>query len=301
MANITKIHFTMKSILSDIMVCEAGYQQFSTLEAKNSGNPFEKSEYGAYKRYSLHLVVSGQGEYTIKGKTYYLKKGQMFALFPQDVSTYYPNKRYPWKYFWLDFIGVKSEQLLAQIGLTPDSPVLDTGDSYKILEKLFLTNLTTCKNNPKIADVHAVSTLLQIYCEFTKKKTQVVESDKKTDGYAKKAMAYMQKNFSNPNLNLKLVSAHLNLNEAYLSRLFRADLNINFIDYLTKIRILAAVNLIEEGAKVVGEIATAVGFSDPYYFSKVFKKYNSISPREQIQLAQKRLQEKREAEASPEE
>ncbi|MBQ8684965.1 MAG: helix-turn-helix domain-containing protein [Clostridia bacterium] len=291
----------MNSMISDIIVCGAGYHQFLGADAKDNKNPFAKNEYGAYRRYSLHLVVSGQGEYTIKGKTYYLKKGHMFALFPQDSSVYFPNKRYPWKYYWIDFIGVKSEQLLSQIGFTPDSPILDSGDSYKVLEKLFLSNITTCQNNPKIADVHAVSTLLQIYCELVKKKTPVLQPDKKTDGYAKKAMNYIQKNYPNPNLNLKLVAAQLNINEAYLSRLFRADLNINFVDYLTKVRILAAVSLIDEGNKVVGEIATAVGFSDPYYFSKVFKKYNGISPRDQIRLNQETAETQSEKQTETEE
>lgn len=292
MENITTIHFNMNSLISDIIVCGAGYQQYTSSEAKMNVNPFENSGYGAYRRYSLHLVVSGQGEYTIKGKTYYLKKGQMFALFPNDTAVYFPNKRYPWKYYWIDFIGVKCEQILSQMGFTPDTPILDTNDSYKFLERLFLSNITTCKNNPKIADIHAISTILQIYCELVKKKTPALQPDKKADGYAKKAMAYIQKNYPNPNLNLKLVSAHLNINEAYLSRLFRADLNINFVDYLTKVRILSAVNLIDEGNKVVSEIATAVGFSDPYYFSKVFKKYNGISPREQIHIAQQKNAEK---------
>ena len=248
---------------------------------------------GAYKRYSLHLIVSGQGFFEVKGKLHPLKKGQMFALFPQQDAVYYPNKKYPWKYYWIDFLGVKSEPLLSQLGFTPDSPFLDSGECFKTLEKLFLSNIIVCKNNPQISNEHSLSTLLRIYCELLKKREQPPPAKTKNESYAQKAMSYVQKHYSDPNLSLKLVAAQLNINEAYLSRQFHAELNINFVDYLKKVRIHAAVGLMNGGSTVVCEIASACGFSDPYYFSKVFKKYNAITPREHIKLCKKAQEEKK--------
>ena len=285
MENITTIPFTFNSIFSDIVICGAGYQQFSGSESTGSDPKFNKDFHmGAFNRYSLHLIVSGQGRYELNGEVHHLKKGQMFALFTQRDAVYYPNKKYPWKYYWIDFLGVKSEPLLNQLGFTPDSPFLDAGECYKTLEKLFLSNIIVCKNNPKIANEHSLSTLLRIYCELLKKKEQPPPANTAHQSYTQKAMSYVQQHYSDPNLSLKLVAAQLNINEAYLSRQFHAELNINFVDYLKKVRIHAAVGLMNGGSTIVCEIAAACGFSDPYYFSKVFKKYNSITPREHIKM-----------------
>jgi two-component system response regulator YesN len=66
---------------------------------------------------------------------------------------------------------------------------------------------------------------------------------------------------------------------AYLSRLFSEHLKTNFIDYITEIRIAQAEKLIRESRMNIKEIAFAVGYQDPNYFSKIFKKITGLSPR----------------------
>ncbi len=282
MERITTIHFPAASLFSDVVICGAGYHQLSSNTPKN--DPRFKARIHA--RYSLHLIVSGQGDYQFGERTYHLKKGQLFALFPNEDITYTPNKRYPWKYYWIDFYGLRAEEFLARMGFTTQTPIANAGESYKNLEKLFLSNIVSCQNDPDNTDSIALSHLLQIYCELIRKKTFRPAVKQSTQSYTKKAMEYIRKNYSDPHLSLKLVAAKLNINEAYLSRLFRSELDINFTDYVTKVRLAAAVALMDEGQSVICEIAVAVGFSDPYYFSKVFKKLNNCSPREHVKKLQ---------------
>ncbi|MDR2257989.1 MAG: response regulator [Treponema sp.] len=67
---------------------------------------------------------------------------------------------------------------------------------------------------------------------------------------------------------------------AYLSRLFSEYLKTNFIDYLTELRLEKGEKLIRESGKSIKEIAYAVGYQDPNYFSKIFKKFRGLSPTE---------------------
>ena len=78
-------------------------------------------------------------------------------------------------------------------------------------------------------------------------------------------------------------------NKKYLSDLFKARFNIPFNTYLTQLRIENAAKLIGAGFTSIKEIAQLSGFSDPLYFSKVFKKKYGISPGEYIS-SQKNLQ-----------
>lgn len=66
----------------------------------------------------------------------------------------------------------------------------------------------------------------------------------------------------------------------YLSRMFKKELNINFVDYLNELRIKKAKELLMDVKYKTYEVAEAVGISDAHYFSRLFKKYVGITPTE---------------------
>ncbi|MDN5276704.1 MAG: two-component system, response regulator YesN [Clostridiales bacterium] len=64
----------------------------------------------------------------------------------------------------------------------------------------------------------------------------------------------------------------------YLSHLFKEELNITFLEYLTMVRMEEAKKLLKDTSLSIVAIASQVGYEDASYFSKVFKKYVGISP-----------------------
>lgn len=86
----------------------------------------------------------------------------------------------------------------------------------------------------------------------------------------------------------KLTSTDLekqfDMNFVYLNRLFKKQNGMPVFTYLNKIRIDKAVELLISGHTKSFEIARAVGYSDEYYFSKVFKKQLGISPQNYLRL-----------------
>ncbi|WP_246303297.1 response regulator transcription factor [Paenibacillus plantarum] len=73
-------------------------------------------------------------------------------------------------------------------------------------------------------------------------------------------------------LSLEKVAEHLQLSTAYLSNLYKKETGQNFIEYITEVRISQAKFLLKTTDLRIAEIAREVGYSDEYYFSKVFKK-----------------------------
>ncbi len=65
----------------------------------------------------------------------------------------------------------------------------------------------------------------------------------------------------------------------YLSRLFREELGVSFTEYVTKLRLEKALNLLADGLSVK-ECCFAVGYNDPNYFSRIFRKHYHVSPTE---------------------
>lgn len=79
-------------------------------------------------------------------------------------------------------------------------------------------------------------------------------------------------------LALEDVSREVNLSPHYFSRFFKEETGENFIDYLTQLRMNRAKTLLEAGQLSIKEICFKVGYNDPNYFSRIFKKFTSYSP-----------------------
>jgi len=83
-------------------------------------------------------------------------------------------------------------------------------------------------------------------------------------------------------ISLESTAKELGISPHYLSKLFKKETKVNFIDYLTRLRLTKAKELMKEGGKSIKEICYMVGYTDPNYFSRIFKKHTDHSPSEFI-------------------
>lgn len=90
---------------------------------------------------------------------------------------------------------------------------------------------------------------------------------------------YINKNFSNE-ITLNQIADEVRLSPQYLSRIFKENYGVNFIDYITKKRIEQAEELLLNSSKSIKEISNLVGYVDANYFSRIFKKDTGCSPRQ---------------------
>ncbi|AOT71261.1 response regulator transcription factor [Geosporobacter ferrireducens] len=88
---------------------------------------------------------------------------------------------------------------------------------------------------------------------------------------------YIEENYKE-NISLKQAADFIGISSYYLSKCFKKEEGINFKEYLIKVRMKKAKYLMREENKTVQEAAYEVGYPDPSYFSKAFKKYVGISP-----------------------
>jgi two-component system response regulator YesN len=91
------------------------------------------------------------------------------------------------------------------------------------------------------------------------------------------ALSYIREHF-NENLSLESVSQKIFISPYYLSHLFKEELGVTFLEYLTRIRIEEAKRLLKDRNVTINAISSDVGYDDPGYFSKVFKKNTGLSP-----------------------
>ncbi len=79
-------------------------------------------------------------------------------------------------------------------------------------------------------------------------------------------------------LTLEMIANHVNFSENYLSRVFREQVGMSLFQYINYIRMNKAAELIMKGQTYMKEVASAVGISDQFYFSRMFKKQFGVSP-----------------------
>jgi two-component system response regulator YesN len=76
------------------------------------------------------------------------------------------------------------------------------------------------------------------------------------------------------------VADHMQVSPTYLSKLLKHETGASFVDYLTQVRIKKAIQLMNDPAEKIYEIAEKVGYSNQHYFSTAFKKVLGFSPME---------------------
>ena len=97
-----------------------------------------------------------------------------------------------------------------------------------------------------------------------------------------KCMELIEQNLSSPELSVKWLSSQLYMNENYLSRMFRREMNLPLVKYMMQKKMEAAKKYLDEGYTNLQEVARLTGFADPLYFSKCFKKEYGVAPSKYI-------------------
>ncbi len=103
--------------------------------------------------------------------------------------------------------------------------------------------------------------------------------EEQSESVISKAKAYIDENFVK-DLSLDEVSRYVNISPYYFSKLFKEEAGENFIEYLTRVRIAQAKELLRDSSLSIKEICVRCGYSDPNYFSRIFKKQEDVTPSE---------------------
>ena len=106
------------------------------------------------------------------------------------------------------------------------------------------------------------------------------ESDNQSRRILKKALSYIEENYSQETLSLNSVAGEVNVSANYFSAIFSQAMQVTFVEYVTGRRMDKAKKLLRQTQMHTGEIAMEVGYKDPHYFSFVFKKTQGCTPRE---------------------
>lgn len=103
--------------------------------------------------------------------------------------------------------------------------------------------------------------------------------EKNINAYLRRALEYVQANYGRE-LSIRDVASYLSISESYLAKLFKVELKITFLEYLTRVRMRRAMELMRDKNMPIYEVAERVGYRDYRHFSATFKKLAGVGPKE---------------------
>ncbi|GAA0136481.1 response regulator [Paenibacillus sp. YSY-4.3] len=128
----------------------------------------------------------------------------------------------------------------------------------------------------QIGNIHELKVwMTQFLMEAVYVMDQISKQSKKTEII--EAQKYIQMNLRRK-ITLEEVADHLYLNSSYFSRLFKKETGETFVEYMTRMKMEKAREMLSDTSAAVEEVALALGYDNRSYFVKLFKKYYGISP-----------------------
>lgn len=132
----------------------------------------------------------------------------------------------------------------------------------------------------KLENSRTLSALLDNFNEAVDMTKEHIPSSQRVWRSEIRLAAEFMKEHAHEKITLSRIAQEVNLNESYLSRLFKQETGRNIVHFLNELRMERAAELMRDPHLKMKEIAGKVGIDDPFYFNRLFKKHYGISPTE---------------------
>ncbi|MDR3598892.1 MAG: AraC family transcriptional regulator [Desulfosporosinus sp.] len=236
------------------------------------------------QHHEMIFVCEGNGHIVIGENRYSIKKGMLFYIPSGVQQTIEPRAQNPEHYMTVHFSG--SRMVLDPDGKwkcgeniqTLHQPSAQKITDYTSLEELFEKLLDTWNDKGPSYEFIAGTLLRQLLIWVTQnniKQSRNHAISLKID----QIIEYMRRNI-NSKVTLEELSGIAGLSKFYLSRAFKEATGYPIITYFNKMKIDKAKELLVEGNKKVKEVSFELGYTNEFYFSRIFKRIEGLSPSE---------------------
>lgn len=198
------------------------------------------------------------GEETVNG-------GEVY-LFSPDTPYSYENKG-DLEYLWVHFTGSEARTLSNEVfgGLDKKVQIGNHEDIEKLFERLFREFMIRDKQFETISE-----SILREILALTARYTQEVD-------VPLKSMAYIHRHFAE-NITVQTLADKENMGLTAFRAAFKKHTGVSPNTYLIDLRVQTACLYLSDTTESVSDIALRVGYTDPYYFSRIFTKKMGVSP-----------------------
>ena len=213
----------------------------------------------------LFLFTEGTGTLTVEGERIPFCGGTLIFALEGESITVAPCGACEMMY--IDFFGTRAHTLLSRFAIGP------LGRSFPGHEGLIpLWSESLVRTDNSAVDLAAESILLYTFSRLG--------GVSERDSLIRRLINHTEENFHKSTFSLTTLAEAFCYSPKYLSHLFRAETGVTYSEYLRSLRIRYATTLFDHGIDSVKSVALLSGFTDPLYFSTVFKACVGVSPKD---------------------
>ena len=248
-----------------------GYQKFIT---KN----FSRNREHGRLDYQIIYIVKGKGFYNLDGEMKEIDEGNIILYRPGEVQNYSYYFDHNPEVYWVHFTGYGVDQILKMVGLL-DKNVNFIGLSNTTIDccKEIINELQIKKPIFEVSVNAALSKMLAIMGR--KVQEQMQSTNQKMDLAFQKVLTLMHSSY-NLKWSIHDFARECNLSTYWFIHSFKTYFGMSPIQYLTKIKMDKARELLTDSSLNVSEISEVLGYDNSLYFSRVFKKTTGVCPRD---------------------
>lgn len=277
------------------MFVNSGYLHDSRAPIKDKSRPLIVTSCGTYRLktvkrlptlrpkgrldYQLLYIVSGKGHFYFHGEDRVVYAGRMVLIQPRQEQRYeYFGEDKP-EVYWVHFTGSDVKNILRSYNIPMDDPIFYSGASstYSYLFKEMIHELQNCKTG--------YEDLLTMYLRQIFLLVQRTRQEERptVSTYIQEEMEFARRYFNehyNEPISIQEYAESRNMSVCYFQRNFKQIVKHTPMQYLLTIRVNNAASLLETTDYSMAEIAAIIGYEDPLYFSRLFRKIKGVSPRD---------------------
>jgi len=257
-------------ILSQLYVTHIGY-------FPKAANHYRERRNGCPDNILIYCV-RGKGWFKIKDKRFEVGVNEFIHLpATKEHLRYGADEEDPWTIYWVHFSG-KDMDLFNRsfsVGLMDGPQPISFNEKGIRLWETMYQSLEMGYSKDNLSNTNLC--LYNLVATFLFPEKHLNEKKQDTKDMVHETILYMRSGL-NTQMTVNDMAVKNNLSASHFSSLFRKATGMSPLDYFIHLKLQKACLLLYTTDIKVKQVATAVGYDDPYYFSRLFKKYMNISP-----------------------
>jgi len=221
--------------------------------------------------FRLHMIRAGYGHVRTPAGLFSLQPGDLLWM-PPAVPFAIENTD-GLEYLYISFLGGRANRLREQLRLKYTGEVFS---GYEALLPLWESAFGVADG---ISNDRCEGILLYTLSEIGRNRLVPSPTFHETTA-GERIKLYIDEHFSDSTLSLESIGTALSYHPKYVSTAFKQEFSVSVREYLREMRVQQACTLIRQGFTALKDIAPQCGFSDPLYFSRIFKREIGLTPME---------------------
>ena len=271
----------------------SGYLFNSRVPFREKKLPLRILSAGTYKLYSVPrlptlrprgrvdwqiiYIAAGKGHFILDGKEVIVPAGSMVLFQPKQVQDYFYLGKDKTQVWFVHFTGREVRNILRHYEIPTDGYILHTGISreYEDLFRRMRDELVRCSWGYEEMLTYLFRELLMTMHR------RMTENAPRVSGFIQdeidRARVYFDEHY-NEEISIEQYAVSRNMSTSWFNRSFRSAVGTSPMQYILDVRIRNAQTLLETTDYSVTSIAALVGYENPMYFSRLFRKAKGLSP-----------------------